>query len=178
MEIWHFPAFRLYITAFYVPIDVRFDVSLAAYILWFYASLKNLSKVNLVERMIKPIGFCILYGNVWKQDTRRLYGEKAWNGRCVCDDNYYITKSLLESVCAEARSWFYLYSKTAEDFTFSAVFIYSVLWIMCNTAVAQKIHIKRFPEEMNYLPILYWELPFVSCFAIQSPSPFQPREPQ
>ena len=36
-------AFRLYFTAFYVPIDVRFDVSLAAYILWLYASLKNLS---------------------------------------------------------------------------------------------------------------------------------------
>ncbi len=38
-----FSDFRLYFTAFYVPIDVRFDVSLAAYILWLYASLKNLS---------------------------------------------------------------------------------------------------------------------------------------
>ena len=35
METWNFPAFRLYITAFYVPIDVRFDVSLAAYIFYF-----------------------------------------------------------------------------------------------------------------------------------------------
>lgn len=43
-EIWDFTPFLLYLTVFYVPIDVSFDVSLVTYILRLYASLKNLSR--------------------------------------------------------------------------------------------------------------------------------------